>query len=124
MTATISTLENIVGFGDGFDSREVIERIAELDAIEEPDEYDVAELAALRALAAEVEPYCADWQYGEQFIRDDRFEDHAQQLAEDIGAIPTEAAWPATYIDWTAAAAALRQDYTSVEIDGETYWYR
>jgi hypothetical protein len=32
--------------------------------------------------------------------------------------------WPASHIDWSAAASALRMDYSQVEYDGVTYWYR
>lgn len=38
--------------------------------------------------------------------------------------IDRDATWPITFIDWAAAAAALQQDYTSIDIDGITYWGR
>lgn len=82
-----------------------------------------------RALTALVEAY--DGSYfedrfadGVTLIRDDYFEQYAEQLADDIGAIDRDATWPITYIDWTAAAKALQQDYTSIDIDGITYWGR
>jgi len=32
--------------------------------------------------------------------------------------------WPFSYIDWEAAADALRQDYLMVDFDGVNYWIR
>jgi antirestriction protein len=113
---------------DIIDSRDVIARIEELMALEAegetPDEDDAAELKILCELAAEAEPYSPDWRHGETLIRDSYFEQYAEQLAEDIGAIDPNAKWPLNCIDWEAAADQLRQDYTAVEFDGVTYWIR
>lgn len=115
------------------DSRTLIEEARELeDALSneaEPgalDEYGSREvvierLAAIEALADEVD---GDWQYGVMLIPDGEFEDYARDLAEDIGAVNPRAGWPLTYIDWGAAADALRQDYLAVEFDGMTYLVR
>lgn len=126
---------------DIIDSRDVINRIEELeearnDFVEddggllagdrwreaEPDDYN--ELISLRALAEEAEPYCPDWEYGEALIRDSYFQEYAEQLADDIGAIDADAGWPVRCIDWAQAAAELQVDYTPVEFDGVTYWVR
>lgn len=134
---------------DIIDSREVIERINELEAEREElaealsdaevgpeaqaanealqawdDSDEAEELKNLKSLADEAEGYAADWRYGEALIRDSYFEDYAQQLAEDIGAIDRHASWPGTCIDWKEAAEQLQQDYTAVDFDGETYWIR
>lgn len=66
----------------------------------------------------------SSWTYGVTLIRDSYFEDYAQQMAEDIGAINRDATWPLNHIDWEAAAEALKGDYTSAEFDGVTYWAR
>jgi hypothetical protein len=87
-------------------------------------EEDASELIALRALAEEASGYAADWQYGEALIRESYFDEYAQQLAEDIGAINRDAQWPNNHIDWEAAADELRQDYTAVDFDGVTYYIR
>lgn len=65
-----------------------------------------------------------DWMYGACFIREEYFEEYAQQLAEDIGTITPAASWPLTYIDWKAAAHALAQDYSSVSFLGYDYYVR
>lgn len=107
---------------DVIDSRDVIARIKELEGTEDADEQ--TELKALLALQEEAEGYSPDWKYGATLIRDSYFEDYARELADDIGAIKSDAQWPATCIDWKQAADELKQDYTSVEFDGVTYWVR
>lgn len=113
---------------DILDSRDVIARIAELESQQEEEgeefaEDDAHELTNLRALADEGEG-SPDWADGVTLIADHHFEDYAQELAEDIGAIQRDAAWPASHIDWTAAAEALKQDYFSVTYGDATYWIR
>lgn len=64
-----------------------------------------------------------DW-FPVTLIRDSYFQDYAQEMAEDIGAISGDASWPKNHIDWESAAQELQIDYSSVEFDGTTYWYR
>lgn len=121
---------------DIIDSRDVIARIdyledEKLSVGEEPDallEWDntdeAEELKALLALAEEAEGYAADWKHGEALIRDSYFKEYAQELADDIGAVPAGLTWPCTCIDWDQAARELQMDYTQVEFDGVTYWIR
>lgn len=82
------------------------------------------ELQSLEALASEAEGYAPDWNYGSALIRDDYFQEYAEELANDIGAIDRNPTWPCNFIDWEAAAEALKQDYTCVEFDGVDYWIR
>jgi hypothetical protein len=140
MTATeISNTDDVI------DSRDVIARIEALESEESdllealdaedyqpsaPDELEQwreeygEELAALKKLAEEAEGYAADWKHGETLIRDSYFKEYAQELAEDIGAINSEASWPNNCIDWDQAARELQMDYTAVDFDGVTYWIR
>lgn len=129
---------------DIIDSRAVIERIAELESeledatetdhgwvIPESEdngvETDVAEeaeeLNALKELADEAEGY-GDWAHGETLIRESYFEEYAQQLAEDIGAVSGSETWPLTCIDWEKAADELKADYMTVDFDGVDYLMR
>ena len=52
------------------------------------------------------------------------FKEYAQELAEEIGAIPDDVSWPMTCIDWERAARELLMDYTSVTYDGTDYYIR
>lgn len=120
---------------DLIDSRDVIERIKELE--EEKADYlsespsihtpwtedDEEELTKLKALAEDAD-CCGDWKDGATLISDDYFEDYARELAEDIGAIERVGRWPTNHIDWEEAADELKQDYMSVEFGSTTYWIR
>jgi antirestriction protein len=142
-----TTAREISNFDDIIDSRDVIARIEALESdietlaemreretlTEEEQgelrdlaatvEDNAGELAILRALAEEGNGV-GDWEFGATLIRDSYFVDYAQELAEDIGALPADAGWPAYCIDWERAARDLQMDYTSVDYDGVTYWVR
>lgn len=98
----------------------VMEADAELTAWKADN---LTELESLRELASEGEG-CEDWEYGAQLIRYSYFEEYAQQLAEDIGAIDSNASWPNNYIDWERAARELRMDYSAISFNGVTYYVR
>lgn len=139
----------INNFEDIIDSRDIIKRIEELDderadlvaAIEEAesdglslrkvredlaewDQENASELNSLKALADEAEGYAPDWHHGETLIRYSYFKEYAMELADDIGAVPANLAWPLNCIDWDQAARELQMDYTAVEFDGVTYYIR
>ena len=126
--------KEISNHDDIIDSRDVIERIDELEnsfpdicehcgeGLSCLDDFD--ELKALKELAKEGEDYSSDWKYGEGLIRDTYFKNYAMELAEDIGAIDPKANWPTTCIDWEQAARELQMDYTMIEYDGIDYWIR
>lgn len=118
---------------DIIDSRDVIERLAELedmeaDAISGDGEAlsasEAHELAALRAFADEAS--CAsDWYFGATFIRDEHFQDYARKLVEECEYIPAELPdWITRNIDWQGVADALKVDYADYQLDGVTYWSR
>lgn len=109
-------------YGKVLDTRDLIARITYLETDEETlGEDEQEELAELREAESIGIP---DWQYGETLIREDYFEEYARELAEDIGAIDPAAVWPLTYIDWEAAADALKQDYVDVTLNGFVYYAR
>lgn len=78
------------------------------------------ELEELDNLESEI----SEWRHGESMIPEDEFEDYARQFAEDIGAIPDDAQWPCTCIDWEKAAEKLSQDYSTVSYQGTDYYVR
>jgi|SRR5687768_18306140 len=124
--------EQISNSDDVIDSRDVLERIEELSHLEadeslEGDESE--EYIALLKLQEEAEQYADDWLYGAQLIRDDYFTTHIEELINDCYEMPKEfksGEWPYRHItiDYEAAAEEAKQDYTSVEFDGVTYWVR
>ena len=112
---------------DIIDSRDIIERIDELESDFKDgtrDDSEKDELIALKKLAKEGEDYSSDWKYGEALIRDTYFTDYAMELAEDIGAINSDSNWPNNCIDWDQAARDLQMDYSIIDYDGVDYWIR
>lgn len=118
------TMKAITKYDDIIDSRDVIERIAELQAQIGKSDEDLTELEALVDLSDEAEGYTRDWAHGATLIRDSYFKTYAQELADDCGMIKEGDKWPYTCIDWEQAARELQMGYTSVEFDGVTYWVR
>lgn len=113
---------------DIIDSRDVTERLAELEDMAAGGEAlsgaEAHELAALRAFADEAS-CVSDWEYGETFIRDEYFRDYARELVEECEYIPAELPdWIARNIDWEGVADELKDDYVDYELDGVTYWAR
>lgn len=134
---------------DIIDVRDIIERVEELE--NERDNYtaknrdgyqtmigadwhgdnpqNAQELETLQAILEELkgmggdEQWRGDW-YPLQLIRESHFTDYAQQLAEDCGMVNSNAKWPNNCIDWELAARDLKVDYSIVEIDGVTYYFR
>jgi hypothetical protein len=139
-TTREATTMAITNDQDVINSLDVIERIAELEAIEanaaefggeEFSDEERAERIALRALAAQAGDCAEDWECGTAIIRDSYFVEYAQELHDDIGAVsygnpdePITNVWPYTCIDWEWAARELQYDYTAVDFDGVTYWVR
>lgn len=137
-------MANFDGTDEYFDSREVIERIAELtaefiDATDsDPADYmseddwrlglsddDAEELTDLIALQEEAEGYIPDWQYGETFISADYFADYAYELCKDVGYLPADLpGWIENHIDWEGVADELKVDYQEFEFRGTTYYAR
>lgn len=122
---------------DYFDSRDMIERIEELEALEEAalaedatqedrDEWGRAlddELATLREFADSVSS--SEWDHGMTFIAESHFEDYAEELCTDLGYLPDNLpGFLASNIDWAGVAEDLRVDYTEYELDGNTYYTR
>ena len=88
-------------------------------ALEDWDSDNSDELASLKEITEQVN--CED---GEALIRDSYFQEYAEELADDIGAIDRNANWPVNCIDWEKAADQLKMDYTSVDLNGVEYWIR
>jgi hypothetical protein len=134
-------MADISNMEDYLDVRDIIERYEELEAgIEEDDSRDEseesdapvygederAEFKLLGDLLAELKgnggdhQWNGDW-YPVSLIRDSYFNQAMDELLEDIGDLPKDI--PA-YLKIEVDYDALQMDYTSVEYEGITYWYR
>lgn len=98
-------------------------------ALAEWDADNAEELAELAELLEELRgaggdhKWEGDW-YPRELIDTDDFEEYAEELADDIGAVPSDAGWPQRCIDWEQAARELSQDYSMVSFRGSDYYYR
>ena len=124
-------------YEDIIDVRDIIERVEELeseieDACEAKDveaiEAYQPELDTLRAILEDLkghggdEQWRGDW-YPVTLIRGTHFADYTQEMLQDCGTIPRDLPhW--VHIDWEATAREVKVDYSEVEIDGVTYFYR
>ena len=115
---------------DTIDSRDIVARIEYLtDFLATQEEGTEAEATAsqerdtLTALRDGLDD--SEFDFGMTLVRDSYFEDYAREQADDMhGEAMRAASWPFNHIDWSAAADAMQQDYTSVEFEGVTYWAR
>ena len=122
---------------DYFDSRDMIDRIEELEALEElfldpeSSEEDKAEwtreldneLGQLREFADSVGN--PEWIHGMMFIAERHFTGYAQELCEDLGYLSNNLpGFIASNINWEGVADDLRVDYSEYELDGNTYYAR
>lgn len=124
------------GTDDLFDSREVMERIAELEEVgtetnSEGTEFDADRLCdefreeydALIELRDDAEGNIADWEYGETFISENAFTDYMMELLSDIGYLPADLpGW--IVINEEETASNMKVDYTEFEFRGTTYYAR
>lgn len=135
---------------DIMDSRDVIERIEELEDdlgawienymeehdLEELKDDDVPEtedgfweikeeLEPIKALAKEADGYAVDWDCGATLIRETYFTEYAEELCKDIGDLPSDLPWYIeSHIDWDGVASDIKMDYTEVDFDGVAYLIR
>lgn len=130
-------MANFDGHDDIIDSREIIERIEEIESDatfiqDEEGEFTLAlldsdtreEYDALIALREDAESL-ADWHYGETLIHENYFTQAMRELCKDVGFIPHDLPGFIEHsIDWDGVADDLRADYTDFEFRGSTYWAR
>lgn len=120
--------DSISNTADFFDSRDVIERIAELEAENEETPFEEGsdewnEYASLNTFAAEGEDRTEDWKHGVTFYKEEYFPTYAREWAEEVDGIDSNR-WPYDAIDWDDAADKLKSDYQEFDFDGTTYWAR
>lgn len=116
---------------DVIDSRDIIERIEELeeliagestngDFLEWCTEYD-----DLKSLEEQCKYYTTTmgWKDGVSLIRYSYFTEYCRELAIDCGVITSDLPWYiADHIDWEGVARELMADYTEVDFNGVIYY--
>jgi hypothetical protein len=104
-------------------------RVARDSLVEEMSEWDDEygdELVTLKRVCEKGRDYVDDWTHGVGLYHEDIFDEHAEELAKDCSDVPRNQ-WdqcPFNCIDWSEAAELLKQDYTTIEIEGHTYYAR
>ena len=104
-------MANFDGTDAFFDSCDVIERIAELEAQATNDDGDLdfdtlldsgenEEYQALTALQKEAEGYISDWQYGETFYTWDALVEYTEELVNECYGARELPSWVTNHIDW------------------------
>lgn len=93
--------------------------------LEDWDSDNGDELKALESANEQGDGY-GDWQSGENMIHENKWEEYAQELADDLGLYDSRKAmpWPLNCIDWEQAAEELKADYHEIDFDGHTYYIR
>lgn len=79
------------------------------------DSYNSSDIITIKRLLSTGIP-------GGALINSDDFEDYVRDMAEENGDVNPGAHY--LVIDWKTTAEGVSQDYTSVEVDGEMWWYR
>lgn len=131
---TIET--SIMHMDDIIDVRDIIERIEELESLKddheaEPDgghwsDEDAQELRTLTDIMDDLKGYGGDEQwrgdwYPVTLIRESYFTDYTEELVCDCYDLKLP---PFVHVDWEATAREVQVDYSTVEIDGVTFFYR
>jgi len=133
MTIETSTMH----MDDIIDIRDIIERIEELESVlETPVEDGIWDDADRREASQELqiltdimdelkgyggdEQWRGDW-YPVTLIRESHFEEAMDELVADCYEVPKNLP---SFMTITLDYVALQQDYSTVEIDGTTYFYR
>jgi hypothetical protein len=120
-------------YDDVIDVRDIIERLEELEELIEGEGCEEAcneyreELTLLSNIMEEMKGYGGDEQwrgdwYPLTLIRESHFSDYAEELVRDcyqLTGLPDF-----VHIDWEATAREMQVDYTPIDVDGATYFYR
>lgn len=71
-----------------------------------------------------LERECGDeFEYGLTFIEEDDFTDYCEELCQDLGYISKDfPRW--IEIDWGATAQNIKTDYSKMDYQGKTYYFR
>lgn len=102
------------------DSRDIIERIEELEGQDELEESEKEELALLKEFEDENIP---EWNDGAILIDSDYWVEYVKELLEDVGDIPRDLPHYIA-INWDKTADNISQDYSIITVNGNDWYYR
>tara|TARA_R100001460_G_scaffold52983_1_gene91934 strand:+ start:850 stop:1212 length:363 start_codon:yes stop_codon:yes gene_type:complete len=113
---------------DTLDSRDLEERIVELEKNNDLTDQEKEELHQLAAIKKDVEDYSEEWEDGITFVSQYYWREYCEEFAydcgyiEDINRVNTN---PLVYcVDWEKWASEMKYDYTSIEINKVDYYFR
>ena len=106
---------------DIIDSRDLLE---ELETLDEEDSYDKERIEMIDDLKEEVGK--DNFEMGVTFIRENYWVQYCEDLAYDCGYMDRQDDNnPLQYhIDWQGWADAVEMDYSQIDFDGDTYYWR
>ena len=106
---------------DILDSRDLLE---ELKTLDEEDSYDKERIEMIDDLKEEVGK--DNFEMGVTFIRENYWVQYCEDLAYDCGYMDRQDDNnPLQYhIDWQGWADAVEMDYSQIDFDGDTYYWR
>jgi hypothetical protein len=115
---------------DIIDVRDIIARVEELEpeVAENGEGEHIAEWKTLTSILYELKGYGGDEQwrgdwYPITLIDESYFVEYVQEMLADCDAIPANIP-DYVVIDWEATARNIKVDYSEVDIEGRTYFYR
>jgi hypothetical protein len=108
---------------DVIDSRDLAQVLKSLEGEDEAELDDEQKelLSALQELRDNTSS--SGWRYGITFISEDYWEEYCREFADDVGMIDEKSPL-SNYIDWGKWADDMQSDYSSIEINGCTYYWQ
>jgi hypothetical protein len=121
---TIYSLDIIERLQELKDEKESLEQDTEdegaAEVLKDWMEENSEEMETLESVIDECSGY-GDFEHGETLIAEHYFTEYAEELCKEIGDMPAEIT-SYLVIDWEATAENIKCDYTTVEIEGTTYY--
>lgn len=98
----------------------IIDKESDIESLESDfDKDEQEELAELENLESEI----SEWRHGETLIHEDNWINYVKEILEDYGDTPMNLPWYVV-INWEETAETLKSDYSEIEYQGSTYYYR
>ena len=112
-------IDNLEDEIDNFDESENEAEYAEMTERLENMESDMAILENIR------DEVGSEFEHGEPLIAENYFTDYQREMLIDCGYLNKELPWfIESNIDWEGVADDMKQDYSTIEIEGNTYYFR